>query len=687
MSLIDQSSAANARRTIGGVTLTITNIIALRNLSGPDLMGLVQTQYGSTFQDGLGATYIWNQADTSPDNGSTVIAPYVGPPTGRWNQLATTAPAASSTVSVATIAALKAISAPNSSITYIVQGYYAPGDEGGGSFIWEAADTTPDNLGSTIALNSGGTGRFVRIYNSTYLSPLNFGAYGDGQSHPISSATAASINAAYAIGAVAGDETDWVAMQVAIDVVGQVSITPNTPNNAYRYGSIVTAPQRVMVTNKTVQTCFGVWLKGSGKTSFSFDVSGAYPTGTIINYTGVAGAAAINMTGFVVATGLPVAYNVVMHGSDIDNGTYTACEGCQVTDLTVYTAVPNVTYGINISGAPGSDIDNVMIKGFETGLNTQAIWGTNIRCQVIATLIGCNMGNDTNGCTFNLYLNCTSSATVGSICLQTDFVRACTFESLVCEHAQYAIWGERFIASCITSLYCEDISVGCVEAISVLGLTITGVYFNCVNAWGFDMQNFSSITASMALIESVASVPQIAAVVNASAAGSSITLIGFTPTAAERTKDFGSGGMITYINSPDGTGNVVNWTMAVGRTIKISMPDNLSQYVNQIQVNQSAQWDEIYGINYFRLRDLVNNRYAFQFNFIGGIGNAGGPCMLIEDNQVVGIRRTGYSEWTGAQDRSTVFDPTTVSVQQLAQRVSAMQSDLSSATGHGLFGP
>jgi hypothetical protein len=179
MALIDQSSPANARITLGGLTVVVTNIIALRNLSGPDLQGLAQTQYGFTFQDGLGDEYIWNTTDTTPDNGSTVIAPYVGPPTGRWNALVATAPAESSTVSVPTIAALKAVATPNASVTYIVQGYYAPGDGGGGNFLWNASSSAADNGGTVIALTAGGTGRFNLITSNGLICPKQFGCYGD----------------------------------------------------------------------------------------------------------------------------------------------------------------------------------------------------------------------------------------------------------------------------------------------------------------------------------------------------------------------------------------------------------------------------------------------------------------------------------------------------------------------------
>lgn len=53
--------------------------------------------------------------------------------------------------------------------------------------------------------------------------------------------------------------------------------------------------------------------------------------------------------------------------------------------------------------------------------------------------------------------------------------------------------------------------------------------------------------------------------------------------------------------------------------------------------------------------------------------------------QVLGIRRTGYTNpWTGTLNRATLYDPSTVTLVQLAQRVAALQTDFET---HGLVGP
>ena len=65
---------------------------------------------------------------------------------------------------VDTIALLKAFLIPTSAITVIVRGYTTVGDGGGGFYWWNAADSTADNGGTVIQLNSGGAGRFNKLF-------------------------------------------------------------------------------------------------------------------------------------------------------------------------------------------------------------------------------------------------------------------------------------------------------------------------------------------------------------------------------------------------------------------------------------------------------------------------------------------------------------------------------------------
>lgn len=67
---------------------------------------------------------------------------------------------------------------------YIVAGYFAPGDGGGGTFVW-VPDTTPlgDDGGIIFRTPPGSSGEFQGYFKRLYSGPINvrwFGAKGDG---------------------------------------------------------------------------------------------------------------------------------------------------------------------------------------------------------------------------------------------------------------------------------------------------------------------------------------------------------------------------------------------------------------------------------------------------------------------------------------------------------------------------
>lgn len=68
--------------------------------------------------------------------------------------------------------------------------------------------------------------------------------------------------------------------------------------------------------------------------------------------------------------------------------------------------------------------------------------------------------------------------------------------------------------------------------------------------------------------------------------------------------------------------------------------------------------------------------------FAGNVNLTTGKTYKISALQVVGPRRTGWGTPTGTATR-TAFDPATVTLPQLAERVKALIDDL---TAHGLIG-
>jgi hypothetical protein len=85
---------------------------------------------------------------------------------------------------LATIAALKALTAPSVATSIYVIGYFAAADGGEGWFDYNTASTASDNGGTVIIPNSSpGTGRWIRANVASNGSVFNvkwFGAKGDG---------------------------------------------------------------------------------------------------------------------------------------------------------------------------------------------------------------------------------------------------------------------------------------------------------------------------------------------------------------------------------------------------------------------------------------------------------------------------------------------------------------------------
>ncbi len=98
---------------------------------------------------------------------------------------------------VDSIAALKALANPGGAqSTYLVRGYYAPGDGGGGFFRWNQADATADNAGTVIA-PALGAGRWNRIFDQSGRVDWHwFGAKVDGVTND-KNAVQAAFNSGY----------------------------------------------------------------------------------------------------------------------------------------------------------------------------------------------------------------------------------------------------------------------------------------------------------------------------------------------------------------------------------------------------------------------------------------------------------------------------------------------------------
>ncbi len=90
-SILDETSQGSARQSLGGLPHVVDTLVVLRQVLATDLFGIVTAGGGTAVGDGNGGTFWWNPADTTADNGTTVIRPSIIPQAqpGRWNLLNT----------------------------------------------------------------------------------------------------------------------------------------------------------------------------------------------------------------------------------------------------------------------------------------------------------------------------------------------------------------------------------------------------------------------------------------------------------------------------------------------------------------------------------------------------------------------------------------------------------------------
>lgn len=85
-------------------------------------------------------------------------------------------------VTLRTIADLKALTVTTQAVNATVLGYYAVADGGGGNFYWSYNSSAPVDNGMVILSNSSATGRWLRIANGE-INPRWYGAKGDNSTN------------------------------------------------------------------------------------------------------------------------------------------------------------------------------------------------------------------------------------------------------------------------------------------------------------------------------------------------------------------------------------------------------------------------------------------------------------------------------------------------------------------------
>lgn len=150
---------------------------------------------------------------------------------------------------VTSIAALRAL--PVTMVRIFVQGYYALGDGGGGTYIWNAANSAADNGGSVIKPDSvSGAGRWI-LADFSAANALTFGAKTDGTN------AAAEINA-------------YMAAAAALGIIGSGYVPVRGLGLQYAVSGPITVGSRVVMRDfSLLALASGTWGAANGMVSIA----------------------------------------------------------------------------------------------------------------------------------------------------------------------------------------------------------------------------------------------------------------------------------------------------------------------------------------------------------------------------------------------------------------------------------
>lgn len=248
-------------------------------------------------------------------------------------------------------------------------------------------DSLAEDAGTQlVGFRQTGVGAASRTAQSKMRDEVNandFGAIGDGSSHPLSSIT--TYNGVSTVGwtltqwqsvfphAVSrSDEIDWCGWQAAINAINPYVF--NATFNDNQGGGTVRGKRGVYLMSRSLLLAAHVTLAGDGSQTY---MAQATPTGAPDGLifmpvsSGFVGVAVIDSTGYVVATGQRYVSATPLNSSAFTGGTVTYTEGCGLRDLAVKPNGTTGLIGIRMQGSPGCKVKNVSAQGFS--VNSQGI--------------------------------------------------------------------------------------------------------------------------------------------------------------------------------------------------------------------------------------------------------------------------------------------------------------------------
>lgn len=167
-----QGQGAVSADYLNSIVQTVTNLAALRGFVGVPNMQ-IDLQGNVTPGDGGEGSFYWNASAVGPDNGTTIIVPNAAG-VGAWVRFSG---GGEQTTSVVNIAALRLFTEQSITNAVLVEGYYTPGDGGGGWFEYIPSDTTSADNGGTIIVAVAA--RWYRVYSGS-VNAKWFGVTGKG---------------------------------------------------------------------------------------------------------------------------------------------------------------------------------------------------------------------------------------------------------------------------------------------------------------------------------------------------------------------------------------------------------------------------------------------------------------------------------------------------------------------------
>jgi hypothetical protein len=294
---------------------------------------------------------------------------------GKWRLMQTGQPAV-----ITSIADLKALTGSSLTGQALVLGYYSSGDGGGGLYRWDSASTDADNLGTIIAPNAGGTGRWKLIHQGT-VSVKQFGAKGDGATD------------------------DKAAIQAAWDSISSTGPgVVELPRGTYQCNSALSLPNSDYAT-----------IRGVNRTSTTINMAAGFG----ISSNGTTRRFGLQLSDLTIqASALNAA--VALDLNDLDRSSFTNLRvinfatGVKVTadaaggayhNIFINPRITNCTTGMQFTGANGSNQSHVY--GGEISSNTTGLLVDNPTdgCEVLGTSFESNAQAISCNGKRNIFLN------------------------------------------------------------------------------------------------------------------------------------------------------------------------------------------------------------------------------------------------------------------------------------------